>query len=420
MSTVVADPTRQGPPPLRPPGGGRLSTASAVRTVVGMELRQRLRSRGWYVLLGVFFLVVGAVTLGALGLRATTLNDLQSQGMDPAAAEVQLRSAGQWLFDGVLLFVLTLSLLVSPVLAANAISGDRAGGTLAITQVTLLRTGQLMAGKWIAAWIASAAFLVAALPWLAVAAVVGRVSPLFVLVGLLMILVEFGVITGIGVAVSAIAGRTLFAVVVTYLIVAALSIGTIVAFVLSLQFLQTDVRANMPEHDGMLSSDPLEGQDVENMTQAEIDAAWAEWERQNPDAYDGIADACVGPVGVQSVPDPRRVGWLLAANPYAVLADASPWDPTGAAMQFTPDTGPLNMMSAALRLTQQDPAETTECLDGQLRRIDTTSVPDREGTWPVWPLGLAMQAALTGGLLWWGHRRLDTPAGRLPAGTRVA
>ncbi|TFI33949.1 hypothetical protein E4A41_11695, partial [Micrococcus endophyticus] len=137
------------------------STASAVRTVVGMELRQRLRSRGWYVLLGVFFLVVGAVTLGALGLRATTLGDLQSQGMDPAAAEVQMRSAGQWLFDGVLLFVLTLSLLVSPVLAANAISGDRAGGTLAITQVTLLRTGQLMAGKWIAAWIASAAFLVA-------------------------------------------------------------------------------------------------------------------------------------------------------------------------------------------------------------------------------------------------------------------
>ena len=182
----------------------------------------------------------------------------------------------------------------------------------------------------------------------------------------------------------------------------------------------TDVRANMPEHDGMTMADPLEGQDVENMTQAEIDAAWAEWERQNPDAYDGIADACVGPVGVQSVPDPRRVGWLLAANPYAVLADASPWDPTGASMQFTPETGPLNMMSAALRLTQQDPAETTECLDGQLRRIDTTSVPDREGTWPVWPLGLAMQAALTGGLLWWGHRRLDTPAGRLPAGTRVA
>ena len=33
MSTVVADPTRQDPPPLRPPGGGRLSTASAVRTV---------------------------------------------------------------------------------------------------------------------------------------------------------------------------------------------------------------------------------------------------------------------------------------------------------------------------------------------------------------------------------------------------
>ncbi|MBD4599713.1 hypothetical protein GUG53_11930, partial [Xanthomonas citri pv. citri] len=75
-----------------------------------------------------------------------------------------------------------------------------------------------------------AAFLAAALPWLAVAAVVGRVSPWAVLVGLVMILVEFGMIAGIGVAVSAIAGRTLFAVVVTYLIVAALTIGTLVAF----------------------------------------------------------------------------------------------------------------------------------------------------------------------------------------------
>ena len=45
---------------------------------------------------------------------------------------------------------LTLALLVAPALAANAISGDRAGGTLAITQVTLLSTWQLMAGKWLA------------------------------------------------------------------------------------------------------------------------------------------------------------------------------------------------------------------------------------------------------------------------------
>ncbi|MBY0174958.1 hypothetical protein H7J98_12640, partial [Micrococcus luteus] len=255
MSTAVATSIHDRRPP-QPQPGGRLGAAQAVATVVGMELRQRLRSRGWYVLLGVFFVVVGAVTLGALGLRGLGVAEMEASGLEPELAEQQMRALGRTLFDGVLLFVLTLSLLVSPALAANAISGDRAGGTLAITQVTLLRTGHLMAGKWLAAWIASAAFLAAALPWLAVAAVVGRVSPWAVLVGLVMILVEFGMIAGIGVAVSAIAGRTLFAVVVTYLIVAALTIGTLVAFGLSLQFLQTEVRANDAEY-GSMTAEPF-------------------------------------------------------------------------------------------------------------------------------------------------------------------
>lgn len=419
MSTAVATPMNERRP-AAPDPHGRLGAGQAVATVVGMELRQRLRSRGWYVLLGVFFAIVGAVTLGALGLRAFTVADMQGAGMDPAAAEQQMRGAGQWLFDGVLLFILTLSLLVSPALAANAISGDRAGGTLAITQVTLLKTWHLMAGKWLAAWIASAAFLVAALPWLAVAAVVGRVSPLFVLVGLLMILVEFGVITGIGVAVSAITGRTLFAVVVTYLLVAALTIGTMVAFVLSLQFIQTSVRASDPEHAYLAEGQPFTDEEAETMTPEEMDAAWAEWEKAHPHIYDGIADACVGPVTARDVPDPRRTGWLLAANPYAVLADATPWQGVEDAGLFAPDAGPLNAMSVGLRLTQRDPVATVECLDGELRGIDMTQPADREGTWPMWPLGLAIQGVITAGLLWWGHRRLDTPAGRLPAGTRVA
>ena len=418
MSTAVATSIHDRRPP-QPQPGGRLGAAQAVATVVGMELRQRLRSRGWYVLLGVFFVVVGAVTLGALGLRSLGMTEMEASGLEPELAEQQMRALGRTLFDGVLLFVLTLSLLVSPALAANAISGDRAGGTLAITQVTLLRTGHLMAGKWLAAWIASAAFLAAALPWLAVAAVVGRVSPWAVLVGLVMILVEFGMIAGIGVAVSAIAGRTLFAVVVTYLIVAALTIGTLVAFGLSLQFLQTEVRANDAEY-GSMTAEPFTEAELEKMTPEEAEQAWAEWEAAHPELYDGIADRCVGPVTTRTIPDPRRSGWLLAANPYAVLADASPWEGGLIEDGTRAEPGPLNLLSVGLRWTQRDPVRDVECLDGELRGLDSTGVPDRQGTWPVWPLGLAMQGVLVAGLSWWGHRRLDTPAGRLPAGTRVA
>ena len=146
----------------------------------------------------------------------------------------------------------------------------------------------------------------------------------------------------------------------------------------------------------------------------------AEWEAAHPELFDGIADRCVGPVTARTIPDPRRSGWLLAANRYAVLADASPWEGGLLEDGTRADPGPLNLLSVGLRWTQRDPVRDVECLDGELRGLDSTGVPDRQGTWPVWPLGLAMQGVLVAGLGWWGHRRLDTPAGRLPAGTRVA
>ena len=419
MSTALdTRPTPDAAPQDPGTGPAGLSGGAALRTVVGMELRQRLRSRGWYVLLGLFFLLVGAVTLGALGLRALSAGEMT--GMSAADQEAALRTAGQWMFDGVLMFALTLALLVAPALAANAISGDRAGGTLAITQVTLLSTWQLMAGKWLAAWIASAAFVAAALPWLVVAAVVGRVPPLYVLVGILMILVEFAVVTGIGVAVSAIAGRTLFAVVVTYLLVAALTIGSVVALVLSMQFTSMTVQASQPEH--AYPEENLSEEEAASMSDDDWAAYYAEQQRQFPQAYDNIADRCVGPVLDQEVPDGRRVAWLVAPNPFVVVADASPWivRPGGSSAGSAPEAGPLNWLSAVYRQAQRDPRASVECLDGELRGIDPNVMPTREETWPMWPLGLAMQGALTAGLLWWGHRRLDTPAGQLAAGTRVA
>lgn len=380
MSTAVdprlADP---GTPSAVPPSPGRPRAWPLIATVVGMELRQRLRSRGWYVLLGVFFALVGLVTLGGLGLHGLTTSE---------AGATDTARFGSLLFDAVLLFVLTLSLLVSPALSANAISGDRAGGTLAITQVTLVSTGQLLLGKWLAAWIASVAFLVAALPWLLVTAVVGHVSPLAAFVGLGMILVEFAVISGIGVAVSAIAGRTLFAVVVTYLLVALLTIGSLVGFGLSLQFLQTTVQAN---------------QSVGSYEEA----------------TGTYTTTCEGPLEERKVPDPRRVGWLLVPNPYAVVADAVPWPRTPQGDVDEDRIGALTAMSMGLRLTQFHPGEFTDCVDG--RPAAAASNPQAlDARWPMWPLGLVMQGALLAGLLWWGHRRLDTPAGRLPTGTRVA
>jgi ABC-2 type transport system permease protein len=354
---------------------------NTIGTLVGMELRQRMRSRGWYILLAVFFVLTGLVTLGALGLFGLS------------GAEPQERTeAGRLMFDLVAFFVLLLSLLVSPALSANAITGDRAGGTLAIVQVTPVRTWQLILGKWIAAWIPSVAFLLAALPWLIVTLVFGGLPVSMLLLACLVLMVEFAVVTGLGVAVSAISGRTLFAVVVTYLLVALLGIGTLIGFGLGTQFTQTTVRANWKTY--------------------AYDAG-ADWD---PDQ----AGECSGQIRDLEVSDLRRIGWALAPNPFVLMSDA-----VAPASRLVEDRDAdmdsvMTLISSAVRSTQLSPEETTECVDGIPRPTGEELLVERGGLTPVWPLGLAVQAGLVAVLMLFGHRRLHTPAGRMPKGQRVA
>lgn len=379
--------TMTGTPPVAPhtPAAPlRPSALSAIGTLVGMELRQRVRSRGWYIMLGIFFVLVGVVTLGALGLSNMFADQDSSVGNSGYIVAMAMRV----MFDAILMFVLLLSLLVSPALSANAISGDRASGTLAILQVTPVRTWHVFVGKWVAGWVTSVVFLVAALPWLVLSAVIGEVNPLHVLVGVVVVALEFVVVTGLGVALSAIAGRTLFAVVLTYLLVAALSIGTVIAFGLGSQFIMTTVQANYRSYD----------YDVET---------------------DTPTSTCEGPLRDQEVPDMRRTAWLLAANPFVVLADTSPVVAPVGEGTLADVQSPLQALSWGVRALQEGPEATVDCLNGE----DDTGMSElrsREDMAPFWPLGLGLQLLLLAGLSWWGMRRLHTPAGRLPRGQRVA
>lgn len=60
MSTPTQTPTRPHAPT---PSAPRLGHLDGVGTIFSLELRQRLRSRGWYVMLGLWFVVVLGVTL---------------------------------------------------------------------------------------------------------------------------------------------------------------------------------------------------------------------------------------------------------------------------------------------------------------------------------------------------------------------
>jgi ABC-type transport system involved in multi-copper enzyme maturation permease subunit len=351
------------------------SFLSGTGTVLALELRQRVRGVAWYVLLGVFTALVALVTvLLSLSIGVTG-------------------GFGGFLFSGILFFVLLLGTLVTPALSGNAINGDRDAGTLATTQVTLLTTGQLVLGKFLAAWLTALAFLAASLPFLAYAVVVGDIDASTIAVSIVVLAVELGVVAAIGVGLSGVLARPLFSVVVTYLAVAALSIGTLIIFTLA----------------GIATTSAARS--------TTIDIAIV-----NEDVQPPAEIVCAPPVTTTSTVSRFDYYWgLLAANPYVVLADA-------AAGRFDASGNPSDLFSAtavSVRAAQIPPdLDATydfcaEVRDGRTQDVETSEeVFDR--TVPTWFVGLGIHLLLATGALVWAIARTRTPAARLPRGSRIA
>jgi ABC-type transport system involved in multi-copper enzyme maturation permease subunit len=376
MSTVTEP---SSPQPVR--SSARLPFRSAVMTVFSLEMRQRLRGRGWYWMLAIWFVVIAFIfVLGTAFLGATG-------------------NEGGILFDLVVGFVLLFGLLVAPGLSANAVNGDRAGGTLAILQVTLLTPGQLLLGKWLASWVGSLAFLVLSSPFIFWALALGGVDAAEALVSLVMLAVELGVVCAIGVGVSALANRPLFSIVSTYMLVALLTVGTMIVFGLSTTLVMEERTVRSSYYTYPESS--LDSMGI-------------------PD--EGAEAVCQTQTYTADLPDTQYITWLLAANPFVVVADAVPYnlpevdaDPAPGGMAgsyYTP--GVMETVSQGVRSAQAGPDLEVTCEESTGGRQ-----PLPQGV-PIWPLGLGLQLLLAGGLLLVGRRRLTMPARRLAQGTRIA
>ncbi|WP_247827863.1 ABC transporter permease [Arthrobacter antioxidans] len=379
MSTATEPST---PHPVRP--STSLPFRTAVRTVFTLEMKQRLRGRGWYWMLGTWFVVVGFIFVLALGVIGATDNE------------------GGILFDLIVGFVLFFGLLVSPGLSANAINGDRAGGTLAILQVTLLTPGQLLAGKWLASWVGSLAFLVLSSPFILWALALGGVDGQEAVVSLLMLAVELGVVCAIGVGVSALANRPLFSIVSTYMVVALLAIGTVIVFGLSTLLVMeertvTSSYYNYPEGSFDSMGAPEPGAELE----------------------------CVTQTYRAELPNTQYITWILAANPFVVVADAVPYSVEDLPEPETPGAlgpadgpyytpGVMETISQGVRSAQAGPDTDQTCEEA------TRALRPLPQETPIWPLGLGIQLALAAGLLLAARRKLTMPARRLARGTRIA
>ena len=354
--------------------GPALGFFAGVGTIFRLEILQRVRSRGWYIMLAIWFAVIACV----VALSAATVG-AESFGQ------------GQVMFELVVAFVLFFGMLIAPALSSNSITGDRANGTLAILQNTLLTPGQLIVGKWLAAWVASLGFLAVTIPLIGWAMTYGDVYLPGAPVLLGMLALELAVVCAIGVGVSALANRTLFAVMVSYLLVAMLGLGTLIGYGLSMELVRSEVMVS----EQIWPDEYINGEGA------------FEWDENN---Y-----TCGTALYPQSSYATERNTWLLAANPFVVVADAAPRPQRDPGEDSFSAMGPMGAISEGVRMSQGGQAHNTPCLNG----IKAEAQAPADSV-PLWPLGLGLQLLLAGGLLAAGRRKLRTPAGRLASGTRIA
>lgn len=340
---------------------------SRLGVITALELRQRLRSVAWYVLMGVFAVVLLGVTVLSFSVWGSFGSDQDRTGV----------------YSTIVYVVLLLVTLVSPAISGNAINGDRENATLAALQVTQARTGEIVLGKFIAAWITGLAFLGVAVPFILVAAITGGIRVDVFGVSILVLIVEVGVFAAIGVGLSGLIARGLFSVVSSYLVVAFLTIGTLIVFSLGGMAFTSETHSRYRD--------------------TTATGACGEWQ-------------------TSSVTQPRfdRVWGVLALNPFIILADATP-------AHFSPEGEPQDLFTTfaiGIRGAQQAPTP-PEDYDYCDQTPDwgqdyPTSKEVYDNSIPSWFVGLGVHVLLAAGLLVWASARTHTPARRLPPGTRIA
>ena len=335
-------------------------TIYGMTTVAKQEFRVRLRTGRWRWLLAAWVGVIAAFTL----LLWFGLHNVQAEG-----------PRGVPLFGGLMLFVLGLALLVAPALTAQSINGDRERGTLATVQVTRLSATEIAVGKLVAAWGTALVFLVLTVPFAGFAILEGGVGVGRALVVMAIVAALVGVICAVAQALSALFARGITATLMSYLLVFALTVGTLIAFGLALAL------TTRPEQ---RSYDPL------------------------------VEGGTPGPRETYTVmnPHPEEVWWLLAPNPFVILADSAPEPP----LRRDSDTGRL------VPATELDPLSG---IGYEVRQTRLTGESSYRGEAlrnepPVWPYGFTFDVLLGAGSVWISARRLRTPVRGLTRGVRIA
>lgn len=352
---------------------------SGIRTVMVLELRQRVRATRWKVMLGIWALVLVLVCLGLTSL----LNP--GDGYDYAS---------EALYNFILCFVLGIGLIVAPTLSAMSVNGDRADATLALLQATMLRSREIAVGKLLAAWVAAMAFLAVALPFLLVLTLAGGASWLAFLGHVLVLVITLGSVCGVGLGLSAMTARTSASAVLSYLVVVMLTIGTPLCALIASNSVTTTQTRVVYQIDYDKSDNNLRVC------------------REKPD------------VDSREVVHGEWIWWMLAPNPYIILSDVSARAPLPKSEYRYGGKSFLEASGWAM-----DAMRTPEPREIVIRYCEESSKNKNESDrrsrdelqhLAFWPVSLLVLLGIGAGGVWTASRRLDVPVGQLPQGVRLA
>lgn len=205
--------------------------------VLARELRGRIRGRRAMVMLVVYLAITAALTLL---VYATIAGSFASSVNDPEEGRV----AGKGIFLAVMSAMLVQVCVISPLLTAGAIAGERERQTYDLLLISLLSPAQIILGKLAAAIAFTLLLIIAALPLAGLAFFFGGVSGTELLIGMIGILVTAVCYAAVGMFWSTLMRTTIAATVFAQGTVIAILLG--VPFVFVIISLSTDWSVGLP------------------------------------------------------------------------------------------------------------------------------------------------------------------------------
>lgn len=373
----------QQPAPPSDPGGAVANGALTLRPrglwlVTSLELRQRIRSKRWYVALGVWTVAlmgIGIIILGPTALSTTWETTAQISRI---------------VFSLQALLVMLCMLLVLPALSAGSINGDRSAGTLATLQASLLSPLEITLGKLLAGWLTGLAFLLLAMPSLLPTGLLGGVGPFYLLRVMLIIAVLALCVTAVGLGLSAITSRQLGSVVLAYVLVFGV---TVVGPILW----------------GASAALTLQDRQV---TVYETDYSGYDWE-----SHEG--GICRKSTVERTVARLDLTQPLIWPNPVVLLADVAPPVDLRDPWSDGSRVDVLQLMQLGLRAGTNPlhPSYFNSCSPENEGYPEDLGSPTNR---PIWPLGLGIWLGTGLGAVALTTWRLAVPIHKLGRGTRIA